>query len=87
MKIKILDTVSQALDLYDKSKKKEAIKLLNCFFQKTNKSDLNQKEYDLAMESYIFLTDGDLRKDGRDFGFTSTNEIKKEIINLKNNKH
>lgn len=82
----ILDTVSQALDLYDNSKKEEAIKLLHNYFENTNKADIDQKEYDLAMETYIFLTDGDLRKEGRDFGFTNTEEIKKEILNFRNTK-
>jgi hypothetical protein len=86
MKINILDIVSQALDLYDNSKKEEAIRLLHDYFESTNRADIGQKEYDLAMETYIFLTDGDLRKEGRDFGFTNTEEIKKEILNFKNTK-
>jgi hypothetical protein len=35
------------------------------------------------METYIFITNGDLRKDGRDFGFENTEEIRKELDKLK----
>jgi hypothetical protein len=80
---KILNVVTQALELFDKSKKEEAVKLLNSFLEIIEKNETNQAEYDLAMETYIFLIDGDLRKDGRDFGFSNIEEIKQEIIKLK----
>jgi hypothetical protein len=83
MKTKILDVVSQSLELFENSKKEEAIRFLNTFLETVKKNTENQAEYDLAMETYIFLTSGDLRKEGRDFGFADTNEIKNEISKLK----
>ncbi len=83
MSTKILDTVVHALNLFDESKKEEAIKLLNAFLETVQKDPDNQEEYDLAMEAYIFLTDGDLREEGRDFGFSNTEDIRKKIENIK----
>ncbi len=84
MKTRILDVVSQSLDLFENSKKEGAITLLNTFLETVKKDTENQAEYDLAMETYIFLTDGDLRKEGRDFGFENINEIKNEVSKLRN---
>lgn len=82
MKEDILDTIIKSIELFDNSQKEEAIKLLNTYLSASKKEEFKPEEYDLAMEAYIFLTDGDLRKVGRDFGFTDTEEIRKEIEKL-----
>lgn len=45
----------------------------------TNDYQLDAQLNNLYMETYIFFTDGDLRKKGRDFGYASVSEIQADL--------
>jgi hypothetical protein len=73
----ISDPVGQlreALRLFQLGNKTKAIQLV---FGPTHTNDYDQEGplKDLYMETYIFFTEGDLRKNGRDFGYTSVDKI------------
>lgn len=74
------EIILNALDLFEKNEKQKAIDILYPYFA----GECDEGElYDLLMETYIFITYGDLRKEGRDFGFENTEEIRKELDKLK----
>lgn len=80
---KIYNSILEAIDVFDLGKVHDARKIMQILFEDGSLKAVDQELYDLAMEFYIYICDGDLRKEGRDFGFSNTSEIRQALEKLK----
>lgn len=78
----LIQTIQHSLELFESGKNEESKKVLRDLFKNDGLDRVDQGLYDLAMETYIFLYDGDLRKEGRNFGFANTEEIRLQLKKL-----
>lgn len=73
-----LRDLSYALLLYDLDCKMDAASVMRGYFNKPP-LDCPQDLWDVIVETYIFITDGDLRQFGRNVGFASTDAIRDHL--------
>lgn len=73
-----LRDLGRALLLYDLGYAREAAKVLYVYFDNPPEN-CPPDIWDTIVETYIFVTDGDLRRLGRDFGFESTSVIREHL--------
>lgn len=76
MSVKTVPLLQDAIALAQTGKADEAATLLRGVVSGTVEADPAEGEaFDLLIETYLFLMGGDLRKEGRDFGYASLEEI------------
>jgi hypothetical protein len=65
--------------------------LYSCIFIQNNPlksdSDSGQALYDLGIEFYLFLLNGDMRQQGRDTGFSTVSEISSVYTEIVSKEH
>jgi len=79
----LYNTILDAIKAYESNRIDDSKIIMIKLIKDDGLNKVDQRLYDLAMEFYIFIFDGDLRKEGRDFGFADTKEIRSALKKLK----
>mgnify|MGYP000860994367 CR=1 FL=1 len=83
MSVKTVPLLKDAIALAQTGKMAEAATLLRGVVSGTVEAEPAEGEaFDLLVETYLFLMGGDLRKEGRDFGYSSLEEITSALDQL-----
>lgn len=83
MPVKTVQLLQDAIALAKTGQIDEAATALRGVVTGNVETDVDEGElFDLLMETYLFLMGGDLRKEGRDFGYASIEDIESELNRL-----
>ena len=83
MSVNTVQLLRNAIDLAKTGQVNEAATTLRCVALGDVDVDVDEGNlFDLLVETYLSLMGGDLRKEGRDFGYASIVEVESELNRL-----